>query len=295
MDNFSSEVSDFTLFEQLGRTIFETLNVMKIGIIDSADWDNQEVDVKIAMKKQIPIKDGFELQEESLLVKVPFLCLGGGDSYLSFPVKQGDECLVIFSDFAIQNWRSTGQFLPPNELRKHDLCDGIAIIGIRNVNRLIKNYSQFVKLFMSDRSFMEVRDDGIYLESISNIDLVTTGNTSETADGTGVNVVADHTSISKDVFIGNDTDIGNDLLVEHDTEVMNDTTIDNNLTVHNNTQIDKLLNVDDDVTFTKNLKTTLNTDSGTYSTAGTPGITGVFVNAAGVKLIFTNGLITAVE
>ena len=285
MRNISSEVSDYVLFENLGKNIFDSLNVMKVAVVQEVDWEKQEVSVKVAMKKKIPVKNGYELDEADYLVRVPYISLGGGTSYLSFPISKGDECIVIFSDFAIQNWRDTGEFLPANEVRKHDVCDGIAIIGVRNATRLIKNYSQYVKLMMTDTSYLEVKESSISLNSVYNIDLITSGE----SGGTGCNIVADNTSMSKDAYIANNTDIGNDLLVE------NDTTINNNLTVHNNTQMDMNLNVDGNVTFTKNLATTLNTESATYSTGGTPGITGVFINAAGQKLIFTNGLITAIQ
>lgn len=68
-----------------------------------------------------------------------------------------------------------------------------------------------------------------------------------------------------------------------------DTTVDSSSTsITGTVDIAKTLDV------TGNTTCLANTDSATYSTGGVQGITGVFVNAAGVKLYFTNGLITNV-
>ena len=67
-----------------------------------------------------------------ILQDVPVFFPGGGSVCMTFPVNIGDECLVIFSDTAIDNWFHSGEILPPHSRRRHSLSDGFALIGFRS-------------------------------------------------------------------------------------------------------------------------------------------------------------------
>ena len=68
-----------------------------------------------------------------LLIQCPVVILQGGGSYLTFPIKKGDTCLVLFNDREITTWLTTGQITYPQNQRTHDLSDGIALVGIRSI------------------------------------------------------------------------------------------------------------------------------------------------------------------
>ena len=46
-----------------------------------------------------------------------------------FDVSEGDFCLVVFADTAVDNWIMTGEEAVPVSDRKHDLADGFAFVG----------------------------------------------------------------------------------------------------------------------------------------------------------------------
>lgn len=63
---------------------------------------------------------------------VPVYFAGGGNWDMTWPVAQGDECLLIFSDREIDNWFTNGAGLAPTTTRLHDLSDAFCIVGIRS-------------------------------------------------------------------------------------------------------------------------------------------------------------------
>ena len=58
------------------------------------------------------------------------------ESCICFPVKPGDGCLLLFSEQALDAWRSGGEDFPD---LKHDLTNAIAIMGVcRQPNELMQ-------------------------------------------------------------------------------------------------------------------------------------------------------------
>ena len=64
------------------------------------------------------------------LHNIPVVQPASGGFSISFPIKVGDECMVIFQDRAIDAWSHTGEDSEEVEPRNHHLSDGIAIIGL---------------------------------------------------------------------------------------------------------------------------------------------------------------------
>ena len=70
------------------------------------------------------------------LVDCPVYFPSGGGFTLSFPVAAGDECLLVFSERAIDMWWQNGIKLTkngaqlPSEYRTHDLSDAFVFVGI---------------------------------------------------------------------------------------------------------------------------------------------------------------------
>jgi hypothetical protein len=67
-----------------------------------------------------------------VLSDVPVVFPGGGGCTLTFPIKAGDECLVIFASRAIDSWWQSGGVQAPNFARTHNLSDGFALVGVRS-------------------------------------------------------------------------------------------------------------------------------------------------------------------
>lgn len=76
-----------------------------------------------------------------LLVKVPIVWPAGGGFTLTFPLKAGDEVLVVFGSRCIDAWWQSGGVQNQIEFRAHDLSDGFAIPGPRSVPSVIGSIS----------------------------------------------------------------------------------------------------------------------------------------------------------
>lgn len=61
---------------------------------------------------------------------VPVVFYGGGGGVMTFPVKQGNEVLLAFSQRDIDKWWNTGEEAVPSTQHYHDYNDGIALLGL---------------------------------------------------------------------------------------------------------------------------------------------------------------------
>ncbi|MGP9557219.1 Gp138 family membrane-puncturing spike protein [Psychrobacter sp. AOP7-A1-24] len=66
-------------------------------------------------------------------VDVPVIFPGGGSYEITFPINEGDECLLIFSERCIDSWFVSGEPNVPADYRQHDLSDAIAIVGLKSL------------------------------------------------------------------------------------------------------------------------------------------------------------------
>jgi hypothetical protein len=114
-----------------------------IGTIQSFDATNQTATIALNYKKWISatVTSPSKIEEYPLLVKCPVVILSGGINSFTVPITKGDSCLVLFCDREIDTWFTSGGTNAPQSARVHDLNDGIALVGIRNIGGAIKDYS----------------------------------------------------------------------------------------------------------------------------------------------------------
>jgi hypothetical protein len=108
------------------------------GIIQSFDADKQTAVVQPVVQKFFRGK-GFKPLPK--LMDVPVQFPRGGGFVLTFPVAKGDECLLVFSERAIDTWWESGGVQPPHEFRMHDLSDACAIVGISSKPSVVKSFN----------------------------------------------------------------------------------------------------------------------------------------------------------
>ncbi len=113
------------------------LNCTTIGTIESFDSTTQTASISVNYKRKV----GDVFVEYPLLLDCPIVFLSGGSSYLTFPVAAGDTCIVMFCDRDIDTWFDSGQILAPRSIRKHNLSDGIALIGIRSMLNMLTSFN----------------------------------------------------------------------------------------------------------------------------------------------------------
>ncbi|CAN0620559.1 Gp138_N domain-containing protein [Burkholderia multivorans] len=121
------------------------------GIIDSFDDVAMTCVVQPAIKVPIRASDG-TVTTVALpqLVDCPVQFPAGGNCTLTFPVKPGDECLVVFASRCIDAWWQSGGVQEQAELRMHDLSDGFALLGVRSRPRALANVSASSTQLRSD-------------------------------------------------------------------------------------------------------------------------------------------------
>lgn len=126
--------------EQQRRSLENTLANARMampGEIVDFDSEKQTATVQPALKERIH----GEWEQLPQLPDVPVVFPRAGGYCLTFPVKEGDECLIIFSDMCIDSWWQSGGIQTQLEMRRHDLSDAIAVLGITSVPKAVKNYS----------------------------------------------------------------------------------------------------------------------------------------------------------
>lgn len=99
------------------------------GIVEQVNA-NGTVVVQPAIKAQVRSPNGTtQWVALPLLLDCPIVYQRGGGCTFTFPIAQGDECLVSFSARCIDAWWSSGGVQVQSEFRMHDLSDGFAYVG----------------------------------------------------------------------------------------------------------------------------------------------------------------------
>jgi hypothetical protein len=142
------------------------------GIVQSFDPAKRTCVVQPAVKANVMTPDGSSRWDTMpLLLDCPVVFPGGGDVVLTFPLKLGDEVLVIFSDRCIDAWWQNGGLQNQAEFRMHDLSDGYCIPGPSSVPRVEASINP-TKATLRSR-------DGVTFISVDpvghEIDVITTG------------------------------------------------------------------------------------------------------------------------
>lgn len=147
------------------------------GIIVSFDPATQTASVQPAIKRIFTERGAVNLP---VCVDVPVAFPGGGDFWLTFPVKAGDECILLFSERAIDYWHANGGTQIPAEYRLHDLSDGIAQVGLNSQpKKLSALQTDGAELRTRDRStYIRLTNGKIFIKG----DIEHEGNTKQTGN-----------------------------------------------------------------------------------------------------------------
>ncbi len=121
------------------------------GIVQSFDPVAMTCEVQPVIQGKRRDEDGsIQLVNLPLLLDCPVFFPHAGGCSLTFPVKAGDECLVVFSCRAIDLWWQSGGVQPPVEVRMHDLSDGFCLVGVYSQPHVIPNVSTSAVQLRSD-------------------------------------------------------------------------------------------------------------------------------------------------
>lgn len=160
------------------------------GIVASFDVATQTASVQPAIKRIWAEAGAVSLP---LCVDVPVVFPGGGDFFLTFPVKPGDECLLVFSERCIDQWYVSGGVQPPADYRRHDLSDAFAIVGVNSQPRKLANVQTTgAELRTRDRStYIRLENGTIHVKG----NIVLEGDMTQTGDLTSTGIVTGQTDV----------------------------------------------------------------------------------------------------
>lgn len=124
------------------------------GFVESFDGEAGTCSAQPAIQALVTDKTGTgKFVTLPLCVDVPVQFIGSRDWFMTFPMKKGDEGLLIFSCRCIDAWWQSGGVQPQAELRMHDLSDGFFIPGLRsNAKKISGINTQFPELRNVDGS-----------------------------------------------------------------------------------------------------------------------------------------------
>lgn len=135
------------------------LRVAMPGIIQSFDAEAVTATIQPAVKASVRQADGSVVSVAlPLLVDVPVHFQRGGGVTLTFPITEGDECLVIFADRCIDYWWQNGGVQEPVDPRQHHLADAFALVGPQSQAKKISGISTSAAQLRTDdgAAFIEV-------------------------------------------------------------------------------------------------------------------------------------------
>lgn len=97
-----------------------------------------------------------------IIVDIPVIFPSGGGFTLTFPLKQGDECLLIFASRCIDAWWYSGGVQNQDDIRFHDYSDGFALVGVKSLPNVIPSISTDSVQLRNDTgtSFIEIKANG---------------------------------------------------------------------------------------------------------------------------------------
>ena len=123
----------------------QELNCVRIGIIKEFYPETLTAKILLANKKVVGINPDGTQQVRDYAPIIAKVCYC--NPFCTFPLTEGMECVVLFSDRELERWFINGDVNPRAYERLHDLTVAIAIAGIRSLPQMIEILADCLNLF----------------------------------------------------------------------------------------------------------------------------------------------------
>lgn len=135
------------------------INTCIPGVITAYNTEDGSVNCRPTIKKFAGLET-FDIVE---FERVPVVYSSGGGYSLTFPLTEGDPCLILFSQVDLDNWSTFLEDMAPNSPRQFDLSDSICLPGLYSPARSLNNTTnEYVQLNNSDDSVrIRLNDNGM--------------------------------------------------------------------------------------------------------------------------------------
>ncbi len=104
-----------------------TIHTALPGAIVDYDYTKQKASIQPLLNKLTPEGESLAFP---ILQNVPVVFPRAGGASLTFPVNQGDTCLLLFIERSTDLWRTSGGQVTPDDNRKFNLSDAVAVMGL---------------------------------------------------------------------------------------------------------------------------------------------------------------------
>lgn len=181
-NNFLSQMAEADITQTLKsatNNLALNFNCIRIGIVEEFYPNNLTIKVKIASKRVLSYNpDGTQNVRDyaPIFAKVCYC-----NPFETFPLKKGDEVVLLFNDRELETWFINGQANLQNHDRMHDLSDAIAIAGIRSLPKMIQIMTDALHLFYGVSSI-------VLKEAETNINSTTVNVAGSTINFEGTNI-----------------------------------------------------------------------------------------------------------
>lgn len=200
---------------------FSDYHIIMPGRIVSYDPVEQLASIRISLDRVFSESTEPEkIVGRDPIVDVPVFTPSGGGWSLTFPIKAGDTCLMLFSQFGYDHWLfdnkdSAGVRIDGNPMpwtkRVFSLSDGLAIVGFNTIPQAIADYHADDSEWRNDNADQKIAlkvDGTIELNSLVGIVLnapTVTINGNLVTNGTGTfsgDVTAESISVAHHIHPG---------------------------------------------------------------------------------------------
>ncbi|HHS9739306.1 TPA: Gp138 family membrane-puncturing spike protein [Raoultella ornithinolytica] len=163
-------IEDREVYDSILKGAKQSIRVSMPGIIKSFDPETVtcvvEVSIYIPKPESAEGKSIDRLGQDNvfypLILDAPVIFPRGGGCTLTFPVKEGDECLVVFADRCIDFWWQSGGVQNGSRGRMHDYSDAFVIPGPQSQAKKISGISTTAAQLRTDdgSAFIELAAGG---------------------------------------------------------------------------------------------------------------------------------------
>lgn len=137
--------------------------------IVSFDPATQTATVQPSIQENVKM-EGEDRRPETLpqIPDVPCYYPRAAQYSITIPIKEGDECLLVFADRCIDGWWQSGGVQKQVESRNHDLSDAFALIGFTSNPRAIEEYStDSIRIRNEDnKTYIDLKDNHIQVQNV---------------------------------------------------------------------------------------------------------------------------------
>lgn len=143
--NLSSGTTLQSVFKSSIERTGKELNCMRIGIIQEFHAEDLTAKVLIANKKDLGLnQDGTQNVRDFAVIRAK-VCYC--NPFVTYPLTQGMECVLLFNDREMESWFVNGGVNPLAYPRMHSLTDAVAICGIRSIPQMVSILADCLNLF----------------------------------------------------------------------------------------------------------------------------------------------------